>query len=57
MSEIDVHVQVVRGAWVFAVIGFHAVAVLLAIWLWQGKDQAAVWAKVPPCTQPPTYVH
>ena len=38
--------QVIRGAWVFAVMGFHAVAVLLAIWMWQGKDQAAVWAKV-----------
>jgi len=41
-----VSLQVVRGAWVFAVFGGHAVAVLLAIWLWPGRNQAAIWWKV-----------
>lgn len=41
-----VSIQVVRGAWIFAIFGSHAVGVLLAIWLWPGHNQADTWWKV-----------
>lgn len=45
-NPICFYMQVVRGAWIFAMFGGHAVAVLLAIWLWPGRNQTATWWKV-----------